>query len=43
MNKEAKFPGACSPDYQAAMQVVCVLLGWALKKLKQRVQHVWKV
>ena len=26
------YPGACSLDYQAAMQVVCELLGWDYKR-----------
>ena len=30
--KRIKYPGACSLDYQAAMQVVCELLGWDYKR-----------
>ena len=30
--KRMQYPGACSLDYQAAIQAVCELLGWDLKK-----------
>ena len=31
-NKRIRYPGACSLDYQAAMQAVCELLGWDYNK-----------
>jgi hypothetical protein len=30
--KRLTYPGVCSLDYQAAMQVVCELLGWDYKR-----------